>query len=471
MTAATITLNPGTGGAQMLSDTLTTVDGVAAPASSQAQVMKMAHGAQNTATLVTDTTPLPTSNNATVFRFSTNNTSVVQLAAAATFTGTIETALDQPSISLLMASDQPMTLTVRQFIDAGGTRAAPDIVFTVDAGAGFSRSFTLNGNFVQVLARNDGAGATTTFSLNTAYGDLGDADATGTMPITELPLVLTGQAAQTALVNNVLTTTAGANALNVSGYRAASVQVVSTGTAGAFIFEQSNDGANWVPLPVFNAALLTGVPITAAITASASAIVYSFPIRCTFLRLRISTAITGGSIRAFSRISPESWTTPVQLVASNTAANLNVTVGGTAAVSLATNTPTLAAGTNLAGDVGLQVRANATGAASTSHLVSAATTNAANVKASAGRLLGWSAVNTTGVFQYVKLHNTAGAPTAGAGVVQTIAVPPNSVNNCPPTLPGIAFTTGIGRSIVTGSADADATATTAGSVVLDLFFA
>jgi hypothetical protein len=150
---------------------------------------------------------------------------------------------------------------------------------------------------------------------------------------------------------------------------------------------------------------------------------------------------------------------------------LPVVARGTTPVSLATNTPTLAAGTALAGDVGLQVRANATGAASTHHLVSAASTNALNIKASAGRVLGWSFVNTTASFQYVKLHNTAGAPTAGAGVVQTIAIPPNGVNNCPPTLPGIAFATGIARTIVTGAPDADATATTAGSVVGDIFFA
>jgi hypothetical protein len=36
---------------------------------------------------------------------------------------------------------------------------------------------------------------------------------------------------------------------------------------------------------------------------------------------------------------------------------------------------------------------------------------------------------------------------------------------------GIAFTTAISRSIVTGSADADATAVTAGDVVGDIFFA
>jgi len=283
---------------------------------------------------------VPTSNNATIFQFSTGNTSSVQLAAGATFAGAIETALDQPSISILMTSDQPMTVTVKQYIDVGGTRAVPDIVFYVSAGAGFARSFTLNGNYVQVQATNTGASATTTFSLNTAYGDLGDSDSSGIMPVTELPLVLTGAAAQTATVNNILTPTAGTAGINVSGYRAASIQVVSTGTAGTFIFEQSNDNVNWVALPVFNAALVTGVPITAAITASASQIVYSFPIRCVFLRLRIASTITGGSIQAFSRLSTDPWVAAAALVASNTAANLLAQVSGTVGV---TGYPTAAA--------------------------------------------------------------------------------------------------------------------------------
>lgn len=135
------------------------------------------------------------------------------------------------------------------------------------------------------------------------------------------------------------------------------------------------------------------------------------------------------------------------------------------------STASLAAGTNAIGDVGVQYRANATGAATISHIVSAASTNAANVKASAGRVVGWSFVNTTASWQYVKLHNTAGTPTAGSGVVQTIAIPPNGSNNMPLGGGGIGFATGIGRSIVTDSADADATATTAGAVVGDLFYA
>jgi len=268
---------------------------------------------------------LPTSKNATIFQFSTNNTSTAQLAAAATFPGAIETALDQPSISLLMTSDQPITLTVKQFIDVGGTRAVPDIVFYVAANLGFARSFTLNGNYVQVTATNTGASTTTTFSLNTAYGDLGDSESGGIMPVTELPLVLTGAAAQTATVNNILGPAAGSTGLAVSGYRTASVQVVSTATAGTFIFEQSNDGTNWIALPVFNSVLVTGVPITAAITASASAIIYSFPLRCNLVRLRIATTLTGGSVQAFTRIGTDPWTPSATLVASNTAANMQTT--------------------------------------------------------------------------------------------------------------------------------------------------
>jgi len=60
MTAATTTLNLGTGGDKMLTDTLTTVDGAAAPTDARAQVTKLAWGTANTANMVSDTRPLPT---------------------------------------------------------------------------------------------------------------------------------------------------------------------------------------------------------------------------------------------------------------------------------------------------------------------------------------------------------------------------------------------------------------------------
>ncbi len=149
---------------------------------------------------------------------------------------------------------------------------------------------------------------------------------------------------------------------------------------------------------------------------------------------------------------------------------VSITAGTVTTVSTVSNVAAIAAGTNAIGDVGVQYRANATGAATIRHLVSAATTNATSVKATAGRVVGWSLANTTAAWVYVKLHNIATAPTAGAGVVQTIAIPPNGVTQ--QSIPGgIGFATGIGLTTVTGSADADATAVTAGAIVGDLFFA
>jgi hypothetical protein len=146
---------------------------------------------------------------------------------------------------------------------------------------------------------------------------------------------------------------------------------------------------------------------------------------------------------------------------------VSVTSGTVGTVS---NLAAIAAGTNAIGDVGVQYRATATGAATIRHIVSAASTNATSVKAAAGRVVGWQLANTTAAWRYVKLHNIATAPTAGAGVVQTIGIPPNGVASGTHA-GGIGFATGIGLTIVTGAADADATAVAANDVVGDIFFA
>ena len=139
---------------------------------------------------------------------------------------------------------------------------------------------------------------------------------------------------------------------------------------------------------------------------------------------------------------------------------------GTAVTAL----PALAAGANLVGDASLQYRGGATGAASRFHLVAAAGTNATIVRNAAAKLIGWQVSNPTAAWRYVKLHNLATAPTAGAAVAQTIAVPPNDTvtYSCDG---GIAFTVGIGITTTTGAADADTTGVTAGDLVIDLFWA
>lgn len=137
-----------------------------------------------TVAAVTPTVALPISVNSANFIFSTLNSSTSQLIGGGTFTGTIETALNQPAISLLLTSDTSTTLTVYQYIDAIGTYAVPPVSFSIPAGQGFSYSFPLNGNYVRVTATNTNASvATTTFNLNTAYGTIPAATPTGNAPV------------------------------------------------------------------------------------------------------------------------------------------------------------------------------------------------------------------------------------------------------------------------------------------------
>lgn len=395
------------------------------------------------------------------FLFSTVNSTIAQLASGATFTGGVEDVTEFPSLSFLAFADQNLTITVNQFIDPNGLKLTETQTFSYVANEKFGISFPINGNYIQVVVKNEGGSTTTKLQVDTAYGIIDQ-----TNEIRDDFLI--GQATQTATVNNIFTPTSGTAPLDVTKYRSFVCQVVSTGTAGTFIFEGSNDGVNFQAIPVYNQALVVRVPIVTAITATASQIMYEGSCNFKYIRLRIVTTITGGSIRAFTTFLHSNLGTTSQIVSNGTAANFLATVSGTITANIGTGA--LSAGTNAIGDVGLQVRANATGAASKTHLVSAATTNPTIVKASAGRLLGWRIYNTNAAVRYVKLHNQTTAPTAGTGVAETIPVPPNGIaqGNIPQ---GSGFTTGIGMTTVTGGADADATAVGAGDLIIDLYWA
>jgi hypothetical protein len=120
---------------------------------------------------------------ATHFELATGNTSTTQLAASATFTGTIEEIVNQQSVSLICISDQNGTLTLTQFVDVNGTRISNNWVFSVVAGVPFSKSFTANGNYFRATFTNNGASTTTTFTLNTYYGTLFPATNLGNVPV------------------------------------------------------------------------------------------------------------------------------------------------------------------------------------------------------------------------------------------------------------------------------------------------
>jgi hypothetical protein len=251
------------------------------------------------------------------------------------------------SAPVVISSDQsPVSIssTALANIDAD-LGAQADAAATTDTGTFSLIAFVKRGlqNWTTLLSRIPSLGQSTMANSRpvTIASDQSD------ISIVEKALIITGQAAQTAVVNNIIPATSGAAANDVGNYRSMSIQVVSTGTGGTFIFEQSNDNTNFVAVPIFNAALVTGVPITAAITATSSQIIYTIPLRCRYIRLRIATTITGGSIQAFSKISTEPWTASAQLVASNTAANLlmSATQSGTWTTQIgntANTTPILA---------------------------------------------------------------------------------------------------------------------------------
>lgn len=361
---------------------------------------------------------LTTAIGATNFVASAVNSSTAQLAASATFTGTIENIFNQQAISVLLTSDQNGTLTLNQYIDAAGTRKISAWAFSVSAGVAFSRCFVGNGNFFNLTFQNTGGSTTTTLNINTAYGTLPAATNLGNQPIafnevngaafslgqaamasslpvsiasnqSNVPIIPPAAVLSSYNVAGVITINTILLTLDCSQYRSVSIQCTSMGTTGVVTPEWSNDNATWVA-----GTILTQAGATAATFNAAG--LWVTPVYARYLRLRLSTATTGGtttlSVHQFNDLR-QMWL-------------------ATQPVSLATNTPTLAAGTNLAADVGVQYRANATGAASVVSVLSPVTPAVATIKGSAGRLLGWTLQNSAAAVRSVKVFN-ATAPTLG----------------------------------------------------------
>lgn len=132
----------------------------------------------------------------------------------------------------------------------------------------------------------------------------------------------------------------------------------------------------------------------------------------------------------------------------------------------------LPAGTNTIGNVAPV--ATTSGGATAYHLVSAATTNATSVKASAGQVYSVQCFNTNASPRYLKFFNKASAPVLGTDTpVKTIMMPGNSTGaGAVVQFPvGVAFSTGIAFAIVGGIADNDATAVGLNDCVINFDYA
>ena len=107
-------------------------------------------------------------------------------------------------------------------------------------------------------------------------------------------------------------------------------------------------------------------------------------------------------------------------------------------------------------------------------LLSAATTNATSVKASAGQVYAIYAHNLNAAVRYLKLYNKASAPTVGTDTpVLTLPIPGNTAGAgfvLDTGGMGIAFATGVALALTTGVADADTGAVAANEIVVTVLY-
>jgi len=102
-------------------------------------------------------------------------------------------------------------------------------------------------------------------------------------------------------------------------------------------------------------------------------------------------------------------------------------------------------------------------------LLSAASTNATSLKASAGQLGFIYATNLNAAVRYLKLYNKASSPTVGTDTpVATLPIPASTTGaGFIIGIPGgLNFTTGIAYAVTTGVADADTGAVAANEIII-----
>lgn len=102
--------------------------------------------------------------------------------------------------------------------------------------------------------------------------------------------------------------------------------------------------------------------------------------------------------------------------------------------------------------------------------ISTADTNAAVVKASPGRLFGWHASNVNAAARYLKVYDSATAPTVGTTVPKLTIMLPAGGSASHDLGEGIVFSAGISIALTTGMADADTGAVSAAESATHLFF-
>ncbi|WP_437741770.1 hypothetical protein WME73_41315 [Sorangium sp. So ce302] len=127
----------------------------------------------------------------------------------------------------------------------------------------------------------------------------------------------------------------------------------------------------------------------------------------------------------------------------------------------------LPAGTNTIGAVNVKP---ATSGGLSIYRNTGLSTTGQNVKGSAGQVFGWHLANWSSTDAFVKLYNTAGAPTVGTTTpALTLMVPAGQVVSAEHTN-GIAFTTGIGIGATATPADNNTSQPGPNTIVVNVLY-
>ena len=247
-----------------------------------------------------------------------------------------------------------------------------------------------------------------------------------------------GPAATQALSGSASANNTDLFSVDCSAFRSINFQITGT-WVGTITFQASNDNTNWNSCVLFQGG--GGTSTVGATTANN--LLYGSTGGFNFFRIRF-TAYTSGTatVTGFLLKEPASGA-----VSSNGAA---VTVG-----HITTST------TSVTG----------TGASAPFTVNSAASTNAASIKASGANLYGMSIMNASASTKYVRFYNKASAPTVGTDVpIMVVAVPATSSKEIE-YVPAMRFGTGLAVAITGGAAVTDSTAVAAGDVQLMVSYA
>lgn len=211
--------------------------------------------------------------------------------------------------------------------------------------------------------------------------------------------------------------------LDVAGMASCAIDLRGTWT-GTVSFQATIDGLTWFSANVASGSSALNFTIIASTTVSGAWVMPCAGYKA--VRVNFTTPTSG---------------TPTAVLRASQSSHVVFNIPATGA--------TLGAGTAAIGDVGVQYRASATGAATASAVMSPATPAAASLKAAAGRVLGLYLQNSAAAIRSLKLFNATTVTLGTTAAAFEIDIPAGGAVNLS-FAGGLAFGTGI-QWAVTGA--------------------